>query len=81
VGGWLGVSDTYLLIPSHEWQKLQVWINGNNVGRSWWTGPQQTLYVPAPFLRLGVNEIIMLSEDGISSSRPNVQFVSSPVFI
>ena len=37
-----------------------VWINGHNLGRYWNIGPQQRLYWPAPWLRRGMNEILVL---------------------
>ena len=42
-----------------------MWVNGHNLGRYWATaGPQHTLYVPAPFLRSGENEVIVLDLHG-----------------
>ena len=32
---------------------------GHNLGRHWRIGPQQTLYVPAPWLRRGTNEVVV----------------------
>jgi len=37
-----------------------VWINGHNLGRYWSIGPQQTLYVPAEWLKTGKNDIVVL---------------------
>jgi len=37
-----------------------VWVNGHNLGRYWDIGPQKRLYCPAPWLRRGANEIIVL---------------------
>jgi hypothetical protein len=38
-----------------------IWVNGHNLGRYWETaGPQHTLYLPAPFLKSGANELIVL---------------------
>ena len=37
-----------------------VWVNGFNLGRYWNLGPGNTLYVPAPVLRSGRNEIVVL---------------------
>ena len=34
-----------------------IWINGHALGRFWNIGPQSTLYVPAPWLKQGKNEI------------------------
>ncbi len=40
-------------------------INGKNIGRfNYDEGPQKTLYVPAPFLKSGKNEIAIFSSDG-----------------
>ena len=36
-----------------------IWINGHALGRFWNIGPQQTMYVPAPWLRKGVNQVII----------------------
>ncbi len=52
------VADTYLDLSPY--QKGYVWVNGHNLGRYWKIGPQQRLYCPAPFLRRGLNEIIVL---------------------
>lgn len=49
--------DTFIRLDS--WTKGAVWINGFNLGRYWEKGPQQTLYLPAPLLRIGRNEIIV----------------------
>ena len=50
--------DTYL--DMRQWGKGMVWINGHNLGRYWAIGPQQTLYVPAEWLRKGQNEVTVL---------------------
>jgi beta-galactosidase len=42
-----------------NWGKGCVWINGHNLGRYWQVGPQQTIYVPAEWLKKGSNEIIV----------------------
>jgi beta-galactosidase len=49
--------DTFLN-PS-GWVKGVAWINGFNLGRYWTIGPQLTLYVPAPVLHVGENELII----------------------
>ncbi|AUY48264.1 beta-galactosidase [Streptomyces sp. CB01881] len=46
------------------WTKGQVWINGFALGRYWSRGPQTTLYVPAPVLKAGRNEITVLELHG-----------------
>jgi beta-galactosidase len=35
-------------------------VNGINLGRYWDIGPQRTLYLPAPFLKKGNNEVMMI---------------------
>ncbi|MVT12257.1 glycoside hydrolase family 35 protein [Chitinophaga tropicalis] len=50
--------DTYL--DMSNWGKGAVWINGHNLGRYWEVGPQQTLYIPAEWLKKGKNEIAVL---------------------
>jgi len=52
------VGDTYL--DMHGWNKGVAFINGHNLGRFWTIGPQQTLYVPAPWLKHGENEVTIL---------------------
>jgi beta-galactosidase len=53
-------------------------VNGFNIGRYYpVAGPQQTLYVPAPLLREGENEIVVFESDGYKA--PVVEFVDKPV--
>lgn len=54
--------DTFLALPG--WTKGICWINGFNLGRYWRRGPQRTLYLPAPLLRSGQNELIVLELHG-----------------
>ncbi|CAN5617930.1 beta-galactosidase [soil metagenome] len=49
--------DTYLDMSS--WGKGVVWLNGHNLGRYWEKGPQQTIYVPAEWLKKGKNEVVV----------------------
>jgi beta-galactosidase len=51
-------TDTYLDL--RQWGKGVVWVNGHNLGRYWAIGPQQTLYVPAEWLKKGANNITVL---------------------
>ncbi len=36
-----------------------IWINGHALGRFWNIGPQRTLYVPAPWLKVGKNDVLI----------------------
>lgn len=49
------IGDTYL--DMRTWGKGIVWVNGHNLGKYWSIGPQQTLYLPAEWLKKGRNEI------------------------
>ncbi|XP_023677057.1 beta-galactosidase-1-like protein 2 isoform X2 [Paramormyrops kingsleyae] len=53
-------SDTFIKLPG--WSKGVVFVNGQNLGRYWSIGPQQTLYLPGPWLKTGQNEIIVFEE-------------------
>jgi beta-galactosidase len=49
--------DTFLDVRALG--KGAVWINGHALGRFWDIGPQDTLYVPGPWLNEGDNEIVV----------------------
>ncbi|OOQ59744.1 glycoside hydrolase family 35 protein [Mucilaginibacter pedocola] len=51
-------ADSYF--DMSNWGKGIVWVNGHNLGRYWYIGPQQTLYVPAEWLKAGRNEVKVL---------------------
>ncbi len=56
-------ADTFVRLDGFT--KGCVYINGFNLGRFWNTaGPQKTLYLPAPLLKEGVNEIVVLELEG-----------------
>ncbi|MGV3614479.1 MAG: beta-galactosidase [Fimbriimonas sp.] len=62
------VGDTFL--DMRGFGKGFVWLNGRNLGRFWSIGPQQTLYVPAPWLKKGRNEIVVFDDsDKVKSLR------------
>lgn len=51
-------ADTFIDMTGYR--KGVVWVNGHNLGRYWDIGPQSRLYCPAPFLKAGENEVIVL---------------------
>lgn len=59
--------DTYLDMTT--WGKGHVWINGHHLGRFWNIGPQQSLFVPANWLKKGRNQVIVLE---VNEARRNV---------
>ncbi|KAG5330188.1 BGAL galactosidase, partial [Acromyrmex heyeri] len=68
--------DTYL--DTTGWGKGVAFVNGHNLGRYWpLVGPQITLYVPAPYLREGENELIILELEYVSQTR-KMKFQSVP---
>lgn len=68
--------DTFLDL-SH-WNKGFVWVNGHNLGRFWNIGPQQTLFLPGPWLNAGANRILVLDE-GDSMTNPTIEGLAKPI--
>ena len=66
-------ADTFVNRPG---VKGSVWINGFHLGRYWDIGPTETLYVPAPVLRKGQNEIIILEQEKLLA--PTITFTAEP---
>ena len=66
-------ADTFVNRPG---VKGSVWINGSHLGRYWDIGPTETLYVPAPVLRKGQNEIIILEQEKWLA--PTITFTAEP---
>jgi beta-galactosidase len=67
--------DCFLDVRS--WGKGFVWVNGHNLGRYWNIGPQQTMYVPGPWLKAGENEIVIL--DLVGPEKPVVAALDTPI--
>ncbi|XP_048836274.1 beta-galactosidase-1-like protein 2 isoform X2 [Brienomyrus brachyistius] len=53
-------ADSFIQIPG--WKKGVAFVNGQNLGRYWSIGPQQTLYLPGPWLKTGMNQFILFEE-------------------
>ncbi|TQS74999.1 beta-galactosidase [Ornithinibacillus gellani] len=51
------IGDTFVELAG--WKKGVVFVNGFNLGRYWEKGPQETLYLPGPLLKKGVNEVVV----------------------
>lgn len=47
--------DTWL--DMRTWGKGVAFVNGFNLGRYWTEGPTKTVYLPAPLLQEGANEV------------------------
>ncbi|XP_021574015.1 beta-galactosidase-1-like protein 2 isoform X2 [Carlito syrichta] len=69
----LSPSDTFLKLEG--WEKGVVFINGQNLGRYWNIGPQETLYLPGPWLDKGLNQVIIFEE---RMAGPVIQSTETP---
>jgi beta-galactosidase len=67
--------DTFLDLRT--WSKGFVWVNGHNLGRFWNIGPQQTMYLPGPWLKGGENEVIIL--DLLGPTKPLIAGLEQPI--
>jgi beta-galactosidase len=67
-------TQTDLFLDTSRWGKGVAWINGFNLGRYWGRGPQHTLYIPAPAVRVGTNELIVFELHGLA--KPVASFVA-----
>ncbi|MDB5138987.1 MAG: bga 1 [Mucilaginibacter sp.] len=67
--------DTYL--DMHGFGKGFVFLNGYNLGKYWQIGPQQTLYIPACWLKKGLNDIIVFDE--LKSGHTSISALDHPV--
>lgn len=54
-----------LALSTDGWGKGLVWVNGFCLGRYWRSGPQRTLFVPAPATRAGENLVTVLEFEAL----------------
>ena len=67
--------DTFVRLDGFK--KGFVTVNGFNIGRYFnLSSPQKTLYVPAPMLKKGRNEIVVFESDGTSATE--IEFFDKP---
>ncbi len=64
-------------LDMRPWGKGMAWVNGHNLGRYWNIGPQQTMYVPGPWLHAGDNEVVIL--DLLGPEKPVVAALGRPI--
>ena len=69
------VGDTF--IDMTGWGKGAVWVNGRSLGKFWGIGPQQTMYLPAPWLNEGENEIVVFEME--STGKRTLCGVDKPI--
>ncbi|EOL47173.1 glycoside hydrolase family 35 protein [Enterococcus phoeniculicola] len=70
-------ADTF--IDCRGWGKGCVLVNGFNLGRFWEVGPTGYLYLPAPLLKKGLNEMIVFETEGIFTNQ--LLFSEVPIYI
>lgn len=58
--------------------KGAAFINGFNLGRYWYEGPVLYLYIPAPLIKRGKNEIIIFETEG--NVNETLAFSDRPVY-
>lgn len=76
--GWFEADeakDTFL--DMRNWGKGVVWVNGHCLGRFWNIGPTQTMYLPAPWIVPGRNEVVVL--DLLTPSKPALRGLENPI--
>lgn len=69
------VGDTF--IDMTGWGKGAVWVNGRSLGKFWGIGPQQTMYLPAPWMKKGENEIVVFEME--STGKRSLSGVDKPI--
>lgn len=60
------IGDTYFNCKG--WHRGHILVNGYNIGRFWEVGPEFTIYVPAPVLRKGENDIVLFDQIGAADT-------------
>ncbi len=68
-------ADTF--VDTRSLGKGEVFINGQPLGRFWKIGPQGTLYLPAPWLKKGNNEIVVFDLKG--QGNPTLPFLAHAI--
>jgi beta-galactosidase len=53
-------------------------VNGHNLGRTWEIGPQHSLYLPAPWLQKGANEVVVFDYTDLDT--PQLRGVVNPIW-
>lgn len=64
-------------VDTRGWGKGAVWVNGRSLGKYWEIGPQQTLYLPAPWLKKGKNEIVVFAME--NTGKRTIQGLTEPI--
>lgn len=69
------IGDTYIDLTNYG--KGTIWINNYNLGRYWNIGPQQTLYIPVEYLRIGDNELLIF--EFLKNDQVKLDLIDKPI--
>lgn len=64
-------------IDMRKWKKGITIVNGFVLGRHFFVGPQQSLFIPAPFLKKGINDIVVFEHYNATEV---LEFSKTPLF-
>ena len=64
-------------LDMRAWGKGIVFVNGHNLGRYWYIGPQQTLYCPGCWLQNGHNDIVVFEQ--LKSGVHSIAGITTPI--
>ena len=67
--------DTFL--DMHGFGKGFVFLNGHNLGKYWYIGPQQTLYIPGCWIKKGLNQIEVFDE--LNGNHSSISAIGHPI--
>ena len=67
--------DTF--VYADGFKKGVIFVNGRPLSRYWEKGPQRTAYLPAPLLKEGKNEIVILELEGYKKAR--IDLLGAPI--
>jgi beta-galactosidase len=66
-----------MFIDTRALGKGEIFVNGEPLGRFWRIGPQGTLYLPAPMLKKGQNQIVIFDLNG--DANPSLPFLEHAI--
>jgi beta-galactosidase len=69
-------ADTFLDVSAFG--KGFAWVDGRNLGRIWHIGPQHSLYLPAPWMHSGRNDVVVF--DLRTDRDPTLRGLTSPLW-
>jgi len=69
--------DTFLDVRALG--KGAIWINGHAIGRFWNVGPQETLFVPGPWLKRGRNDVVVFDLFDAATQTQKLAGLTKPI--